>query len=918
MTQRSDNDLDLLDLSDAGRDLVLSAAIRERVRPSQLMADCLDRTGHEVTDTALAEALDVTLSLGALIGSGAERPEGGELPLQLRQQVLATAELSEVHAALLRNEPRTRTESCFADLITGKRPDASAMGRGDLLALATAATWAEGVNGAVQIDADDVTQRIANQDFVERVGGADLSLFVGREALLKALHRLWQMKDRPTVLVEGPGGIGKSLAVARFFQVLLTDSDAATRPDAILHLDFDLPNMQRATAFDMTIEIVRQLALRWSPNPASGLQGLLRALGGRGGFVGADSTRSFSSHSVETRDYRSRETPSEVLEEALGLFGARRRHPLRLILFADSFERAEVLDEVAATNVARIVNVLRAAGVDLMVIYAARAYVQPARLSKGARPSRQSVKRFTQGEAVDYLVGKAHQRGIDLTRKAAARANQVIKGWPLGLRIAVSMLDSRPDSFDPADWLEQIGKGDRSVQATLYERLLSRINDDNLRRLAKPGLLVRRITPEVIGQVLAKPCGLPAETDAADLMVKAEREGQLFWRDSADPGALWHRQDLREIMLPVLRLDVPKTVARDIHDAAVAYYSIKTDDISRAEELYHRLCRGDARTEVGLRWRASAGQRLVGSLGELPAPAAAMVRLLLGGGRSDTAGGLEELRAVAQNRLSDGVTDLADLFAQAGFTESLDTPLGDVHALSLTRQGRFDELLEGAERIPAADNVPAPIKARIAISAAGVSEGQSDLNRALVFWRLAQRLSKGLFPLERLTVRLALARVPRKIGRGTQARHFHVRAACDLLEDEARAVFSQRVTRLEAVAELSEVLQPVRGWQDRIDPSVRGLLLNLFRELRPMFPSAMESRARLEELARILGIPSGDVHQPSDIDSLMFHSFDNTDPDLHGRALAALRSEVDAAFAAAVGRGPDDLPDSDAAPQLMY
>ncbi len=574
---------------------------------------------------------------------------------------------------------------------------------------------------------------------------------------------------------------------------------------------------------------------------------------------------------------------------------------------------------MAAANVSRIVDALRAAGADLMVIYAARAYVDTDKLTDGARPAHQSVTTFSQGEAVDYLVAKARQRGITLTRDMAAHANRGIRGWPLGLRIAVSMLGNSPETFDPADWLMQIlGGGGRSVQATLYERLLNRLHDKNLRRIAKPGLFVRRITADVIKHVLAAPCGLPTDVDAAKLMASAEREGQLFWRDSADPGALWHRQDLREIMLPVLRIDVPKETARAIHDAAVDFYASGTGDIARAEELYHRLCRGDSRDVVETRWRSSAGQRLVGSLDELPPPAAAMVRLLLGGGRSDTAGGLEELRAVAQNRLSEGVTDLADLFAQAGLPESLDTPLGDIYALSLTRQGRYVDLVDGAERIASARNVPAQVKARVAISAASVVEGLYDLDRALKFWRIAHRHSEELTALEQLTVRIALARLPRRIGSGTQGRHVHVLAACDLLVDEARTGSSQRVTRLEAVAELSEVLQPVRSWQERAEPDAQGLLLNLFRDLRPMFPSAMENRERLDELARTLDVPPDEVHRPGDIDSLMYKCFNNPDPGLHARALSALRSEVDAAFSAAIGLTPEGQAESTAPRSFAY
>ncbi|MCP5304943.1 MAG: ATP-binding protein [Chromatiaceae bacterium] len=897
MNSPLENDLDLATLSAPVRELVLAAAVRERFRPSQLMADWLTRQGGNLPEPELQAAIDVTLSLGAL-GGGGERPEGTVLPLPLRRELLVQAGLSEIRATLAREGPNTLAERRFADLVAGQVPDTSAMGRVDLMALASAATWIKDLDGAPQIDPNFIAKRISDQAFVERIGGPDIDNFVGRENLLSALQRLWRVKPRPTVLIEGPGGIGKSIAVARFFQQLLTDGDTQTRPDAILHLDFDLPKMQRATALDMAIEIVRQLALHWSSETNSRLATMLRALGR------SDSTR-FKVQSVSSRDYRMRSTPQEILDEALDLFSEGRPRRLRLILFADSFERAEMLDETTATNVTRVVDALRDTGADLMVIYAARAFGQPSRLAEGARLAHQSVSRFSQAEAVDYLTTKARQRGVRLTRKMAARANRSIKGWPLYLRIAVSMLRSSHDNFDPTDWLEQIERGGRSAQATLYERLLDRLQDKNLRRLAKPGLLVRRITRDVIERVLAGPCDLPPEVDVDQLMQKAEHEGQLFSRDSSDPGALWHRQDLREIMLPVMRLEVSANVAREIHDAAVAYYAHGDDDIARAEELYHRLCRGDERETVANRWRASAGQRLVGSLAEMPPPAAASLRLLLGGGRSDAVGGgIDELRAVAKNRLSEGVTDLSDIFEQARAPQSLQSLLGDVHAELLIRKGHFDELLAEAELIPGANDLPGSIRARIAISAASVAEGMAELDRALRFWRLAYRFSDHLAALERLTLRIALARLPRRLGSGARARHAHVLAACDLLVAEYQEVASHHVTKLESVAELSEVLQPVRDWQKRVNPAVRSHLLNLFRDLRPMFPSAMENHARREELAGMLGLQATDVHGPADLDSRMSSAFNSADRDLHDRALAALRSEVDVAFAIAVGRGP--------------
>ncbi|SDE53692.1 hypothetical protein SAMN04488105_104364 [Salipiger thiooxidans] len=904
MTEALGSVLDFDALGVAGRSLALSAAVRERFRPSSSIETWLARQGADLSDAAVSEAIEVSLTLGELAGRDAESDGGAALPLAIRREILTTAGPEGVARAFQANPPRTRVELAFAGLVAGRVPDTTGYSRGELLALSVAAQWAEGLAGAAKVDAGEIERQMAAQEFVERVGGADLPLFVGREGMLHALHEIWQLRDRPTVMVEGPGGIGKSIAVARFFQMVLQSDDAALRPDAILHLDFDLPQMQRASGVDMTIEVVRQLALRWSagggPDAATRISRLMRALG-----RSEESTRS-KSHSSEFRDSRHWSSPDDILAEALWIFRDMLKRAPRIIFFADSFERAELLDEVAASNVGRVIYALRQQDVDLMVIYAARAYRLPEILAGGQRESRMSVKRFTQSEAVDYLISKARQRGVRLSRSDAARANRNIRGWPLGLRIAVSMLGTSAESFDAEAWLALIEADGKTAQATLYERLLDRIANENLRRLAKPGLLVRRISEKVITEVLAAPCDLSPDINPSQLMEQAESEGQLFFREPRDHGALWHRQDLRSIMFPILQRDVPEAVARAIHDNAVAYYAEEPGDIARGEELYHRLCRGDRPGEVAQRWTMAAGQRLVGSLDELPPEGAATVRLMLGGGRSDGAGGLEELRAVARNRLSDGVTELSDLFEAGGVPETLLSPMGDIYALKLTQEGRFDELLDVAETIDAGDNVPPEVVARIAISAAGIAEGMGELSWALEFWQRAEVGEKWLDVLERLSAQVALARVLRKQHNDGPVRLYHFRSACDLLKQAYEPNSDFGTARLEVLAELSEILGPAMSQNASSYPGVEWPLLDLFRDLYPMFPSAMESRERIEVLAGLLGVPADQVHTPSDLDGLMYKFFNSSDPAEHARAVAALRSEVDASYAAVIERARRD------------
>ena len=930
MIETEESALHLGSLAPELHDLVLAAAVRERFQPSELLFQWMERHATNVAPDLMDDAMGVALALGAAVGASAETPAGGELPLDLRRVLLGDAGKAAVRRALGLTTPRTEAERSFADLVFGRAPpNPQMMTRADLLALATAAAWSEGLDGAAPLSAAAVETHLRDQEFVESVRGTDLGLFVGRAALLNALCHIWALPERPTVLIEGPGGIGKSIAVARFFQILLSGKRNLPRPDAILHLDFDLPNLQRATEMGLAAEIVRQLALRWTVGPADRLLSLARGLGGDQGNI--ENARGQISQTF-IRDYRTWENPTTVLTEALMRFVPASGGKPRLIVFADSFERAERLDEVVAFNVGQAVEALRLAGADVMAIYAGRAFRDPDGLDPQHRPAVQHVRRFSQGEAVDFLIAKARQRGVRLQRRHADRANRTLNGWPLGLRIAVSMFGTSPETFDPAAWLAAIETDGRSVHATLYERLLNRIEDPNLKKLAMPGLLLRRLTGPVIEQVLAGPCKLRPDVDGDAMLSRAQLEGQLFSRDLTDPGALWHRQDLREVMLPVLRQQVDAATTRTIHDLAVAYYSSQSDDIARAEELYHRLCRGDGADKIAPRWQPAAGQRLINALAELPPQAASILRQLLGGGLSrpsgaDGAARIEELRSVARNRLADGATDVSDLFSQAGVPEQIRSPLGDIWAEVLARLGHYEEVIDAAEDVSGAFDVPQPVQARVAITAAGLAEGLQDQPRALRLWRAALRLKRHLQPPELLTVRIAVTRLLRKTNALPSTRSYHATTARALLEQTVSAVRSNRVLRLEAVAELSDILR--LGTNPRpVNPGrqSRATLVSLFREISPMFPSASGSRPRLDDIARRLGQDPASINTPFELDRIAVTLFASPAPGQHDMALDALRSEVDHAFAAVVGRdlsgmapdGPESPAHSAARPSIDY
>ena len=90
---------------------------------------------------------------------------------------------------------------------------------------------------------------------------------------------------------------------------------------------------------------------------------------------------------------------------------------------------------------------------------------------------------------------------------------------PLSLLLAATVVQQARQSGEAEDLKLTGTRGARlsqgQIQGYLYRRILNHIQDDEVRRLAYPGLVLRRVTPGIIYNVLAKPCGVPVGRSAA-------------------------------------------------------------------------------------------------------------------------------------------------------------------------------------------------------------------------------------------------------------------------------------------------------------------------------------------------------------------------------------------------------------------
>jgi formylglycine-generating enzyme required for sulfatase activity len=177
----------------------------------------------------------------------------------------------------------------------------------------------------------------------------------------------------------------------------------------------------------------------------------------------------------------------------------------------------------------------------------------------------------------------------------------------------------------------------KSIEAQLYHRILDHIHDPEVKKLAHPGLILRKITANLIEEVLAGPCGIDVSRPgkAQELFDKLAKEIAVV--ENYESGVLMHRPDVRALTLRMLIEDQKmKDIAKEINEGAIRYYAIQEGSDARAEELYHLLLFDLDRSRAGPRAedRAALGM-LIRSIDELPARSQAFLAARVNIERSD-------------------------------------------------------------------------------------------------------------------------------------------------------------------------------------------------------------------------------------------------------------------------------------------
>lgn len=508
-----------------------------------------------------------------------------------------------------RERPDDPIQQAFERLVAGEEvltPDST---REELSAVSHAVGWLDGLIDQLP-DPAEVKQRLEQAEILRVFQRLVEGHFAGRreelsrlrdhigllpsESLASQARRVFRevgysVFQRPPLVVHGPGGIGKSTLMAKLLLEHLEADETARFPFAYLNLDRS--SLDAGQPLTLLIDAAWQLGVQF-PAHRSAFQDVSLTAG----------------HAFARQDELEAEKSivnwSFLLQDLGRVLDAAVPGDAPFVVVVDTFEEAQVFGDSVVKGVWRFLQRLQEIVPRTRSIVAGRAPVRETWITEEVE-----LREFDPESARAALRDMFAELGFaEVPEGVLSDVVGTVGGNPLSLRLAARVVQQEgPKALQSVKSRQKLFRRLKAeqIQAILHGRILKHLKDKSLAKIAYPGLLVRRITPGVIAEVLAGPCELtlaPPE-DATSLFASLAKEVTLVEadHDDPDPPALRHRENVRRLMLSDLSR-VREDVAEAIHRGAVAYYEGRDDPVSRAEEIYHRLWLGEPASVIEARW----------------------------------------------------------------------------------------------------------------------------------------------------------------------------------------------------------------------------------------------------------------------------------------------------------------------------
>jgi hypothetical protein len=414
------------------------------------------------------------------------------------------------------------------------------------------------------------------------------------------------MSKKPTLIIlEADGGLGKSALLAKF---LLNHALNQKRRFPFAYLDFDRAVLAPDSPELLLIEIARQVKLQF-PEVQQELTALSQAI--RQDRSKASSTEGESGSTQDPLFSKF----IEILQKHI-TFGKR-----AFLLVLDTFEVVQWNFNAVQKLSNMLVQFHEKGLTELRVVVSGRADVPELREAAGIDSPDDNIRLHPLSvEEATEMADRLGQAGLKddwkrswseaITGKDPASGifEPIQRTWipredlcrePLTVRVAVDLV-LQADPQDREQIVNNIkamsDKGQESLAASLYiKRIMNHIRDPKARQLACSGLVLRRITPEIVRGLLVPLDKIKIE-DVDDAFESLANEGWMVFRDGE---ALRHRSDLRARALPLMRAKDPDAFAL-VTKEAIKYFGrlIEHSHEDRAEWIYHRLMAGESMQDV--------------------------------------------------------------------------------------------------------------------------------------------------------------------------------------------------------------------------------------------------------------------------------------------------------------------------------
>ncbi|PAM95134.1 hypothetical protein B4N84_07570 [Flavobacterium sp. IR1] len=414
--------------------------------------------------------------------------------------------------------------------------------------------------------------------------------------------------DKLPILIQGIGGIGKSSLISK----IIIDNNELRKVGKLpfVYIDFDVPGFSLVEPMGLLLEAIRQLSFQFPKNKDI-FSKVAREISSKTSFE-YEANHSTQSHrgniynSIDNLLYQYELVLNQIKDPILVVF--------------DSFE--EIQYKASRTELSNFFSFIREISEKLpriRIVFVGRSEIDESLAD--FKFDKIVLAEFDEDSALSLL------EKYKITNKAdRIKIFNDFGGNPLLLSLAADLVKKDPSA------LENLSKITEKKEKYLVNRILEHIHDPEVREMAVPGLLVRRITPDVIKHVLAPPCRLGniSIERATELFDELKKEVALISR-SSEADEIIFRQDLRMACEDTVKSSYP-TASQHIIRNAIAYYDRMKEEgekyeaefyfhILKEEEDIERLTKPDY-----LRLRTKLESALV----ELPDASKLYLRTLLG------------------------------------------------------------------------------------------------------------------------------------------------------------------------------------------------------------------------------------------------------------------------------------------------